>query len=397
MTDSLKRYCSEKLAVLDERRQRRSLVDTARLRAVRTGGMRVERGGRVLVDFSSNDALDLAGHPRVVEAAAEAARAYGAGATASRLVSGNHPLFSRLEARLAAHKETEAALVVGSGFLANAGVVPALVAEPDLVVVDALAHASLMTGVRLARSSVVVAPHNDVAAVAAALAAYRREQGPSGRCLVVTESVFSMDGDRAPLPQLAEVCRAHDAWLLVDDAHGFLVSPDEPPVSRFADVVTGTLSKATGSYGGTIAGPAALIELLLSRARTLVYSTGLPPSAVAAVLAALDVVDDEPERMARPRALAARFCDAVGLPSPASHIVPLTVGAEGAALELMAGLVEDGFLAVAIRPPTVPSGTSRLRLSFSAGHSEEDVDGLAAHVRRRLRGRAREAGCVKST
>lgn len=355
--------------------------------------MRVRRGGRVLVDFSSNDSLGLATHPRVIAAAAAAVHEHGAGATASRLVSGNHPLFARLEERLAALKGAEAALVVGSGWLANAGTIPALVGpgrdgadggdgvDGDLVVVDALAHASLMAGVRLSRAAVVVTPHNDVAAVTAALAARRRGHR---RCLVVTESVFSMDGDRAPLAALAAACREHDAWLLVDDAHGFLVSPASPPVAAFADVVTGTLSKASGSYGGTIAGPRELIELLVSRARTLVYSTGLPPAALAAALAALDVVEAEPARPARPAALAARFCAALDRPPPASHIVPLTVGDEASALALMAGLEEDGFLAVAIRPPTVPAGTSRVRLSFSAGHGDADVDALARSVRRRL-------------
>lgn len=380
MTDSLRAFCRDKLASLDERRQRRTLEPTARLAGARP--MTVARGDRVLVDFSSNDALGLARHPRVVQAAAGAVREHGAGAAASRLVSGNHPLFALLEERLAKTKGTEAALVVGSGFLANSGVIPALVKEGDLVVVDALAHASLMTGVRLSGARTLVVDHNDTTAFARAL----DERASFARCLVVTESVFSMDGDRAPLEALAALCRARDAWLLVDDAHGFLVSPHEPPVARFADVVTGTLSKATGSYGGFIAGPRVLVDLLTSRARTLVYSTGLPPSAVAAALAALAVVDEDPALMARPRDLAARFCHATGLPAPASHIVPLVVapgpGDEERALALMSALEREGFLAVAIRPPTVPPGTSRLRLSFSAGHTDEDVDALAAAVRK---------------
>ena len=376
-SESLRSFCRDKLGVLDERRQRRKLVDTTHLH-----GMRISRGGRTLVDFSSNDALGLARHPRVIESSAAAAREYGAGATASRLVSGNHPLFAHLEARLAAHKETEAALVVGSGWLANAGTVPALIGDADLVVVDALAHASRMAGIGLSRAQVVVMRHNDVEDAARIL---EQRRASCGRCLVITESVFSMDGDRAPLEALASLCRTHDAWLLVDDAHGFLVSPMAAPLGRVADIVTGTLSKASGSYGGSVCGPAELIELLTSRARTLVYSTGLPPSAVAAALAAIDVALGETSFMSRPHCLAARFCRALSLAAPASHIVPLHLGDEARALELMTGLDDDGFLAVAIRPPTVPAGTSRVRLSFSAGHSDDDVDALAAAVKRRWR------------
>ena len=379
---SFLRFCTDKLAALDASHRRRTSTSTKRL-----PGLRIERFvdgvARTLVDFSSNDSLGLAHHPRVLEAARDAL-VDGAGSGGSRLVSGAHPHLHALEAAVAAHKGTEAALVVGSGWLANVGVIPALVGAGDTVVVDSLAHASLFTGVRLAENAgavVVVCAHNDVDAFDAAVGAARRLR-PSGKILVVTESVFSMDGDRAPLPALREVCDRHDAWLLVDDAHGFLLDLQTAPPARFAHVVTGTLSKAAGSYGGTIAGPTALCALLLSRARPVLFGTALPPSVVAAAHAAIEIAHDEPERCARPLLLAQRLCAQAGLKTPSSQIVPVIVGDERDAMTLMNRLVGDGFLAVAIRPPTVAAGTSRLRIAISAGHSDNDIDGLASSLRR---------------
>ncbi len=378
-TDSFRQFCADKLAVLDEQHRRRRSIETRRL-----PGLRVQRrrGDDVvtLIDFSSNDSLGLAHHPAVIAAAA-AALVDGAGSGGSRLVSGAHQPLHALEAAVAAHKGTEAALVVGSGWLANVGVIPALVGSGDVVVVDSLAHASLMTGVRLTGATVHVVAHNHVEAFAAVVAS-ARSASRTARILVVTESVFSMDGDLAPLPALREVCDAHDAWLLVDDAHGFLLDLDTVSPAAFAHVVTGTLSKAAGSYGGTIAGPADLCALLLSRARPVLFGTSLPPSVVAAALAAMQVAVDEPARRQRPLLLAQRLCAAAGLPAPTSHIVPVIVGDERAALQLMEHLADDGFLVVAIRPPTVAVGTSRLRIAVSAGHSDDDIDGVAASLRR---------------
>ncbi len=321
-----------------------------------------------------------------MQAAVDAVARYGTGAGGSRLVSGNHPLFASLESRLAQIKGCESSLVVSSGYLANLGVIPALVGEGDVIVIDALAHACLMSGCRLSGARIELVAHNDSSAFRAAIArAHDDVDARGGHVLVVTESVFSMDGDRAPLIELAALCRARGAWLLVDDAHGFLVSPDEPCTSETATIITGTLSKAAASVGGSVSGPAALISLLQSRARPFVFSTGLPPAAVAAASAAIDVAMAHGDAlMGRPREQARRFCRALSLPAPASHIVPLVVGDERRALALMHDLMDDGFLAVAIRPPTVPVGSSRLRLSFSAVHSDDDVDLLAAAVKKRL-------------
>ena len=371
---SLETFCRDKLAGLDATKRRRVLVPTARL-----PGLRLQRGERVLVDFSSNDALGLSHHPRVIEAATSAAQAFGTGALASRLVAGNHPLYAALEARLAQEKRAEAALVLSSGYVANLAVIPALVDAGDLILIDELAHACLYAGARLSAARVERFAHNDVSMAAAVL---KRARGAHRRCLVVTESVFSMDGDRAPLLGLMHLANENDAWHLVDDAHGFLTSA-QPVTSAVAHVMTGSLSKATASMGGTIVGPRVLVELLTSRARPLVYSTGLPPSAIASALAVLDVVADEPALRSMAHDKARAFCGALSLPVPESHIVPLVVGDEETALRLMQDLEMDGFWAVAIRPPTVPVGASRIRLSFSAGHSDDDVRALAAAVQQR--------------
>ena len=379
-SQSLVDFCADKLATLEAQSQRRSPIQTRRLpnarveRVVDVDGAPVVS---VLVDFSSNDSLGLAHHPEVL-AAATAAASEGAGSGGSRLVTGSHPSLTTLEARIAALSQQPAAVVVGSGWLANIGAIPALVGRDDVVVVDAFAHASLFAGARLSGARLVVAAHNDVDAVAAALV-HERARSSRSRILVVTESVFSMDGDRCSLSSLSELCGRHDAWLLVDDAHGFLLGDAAGP----ADVVTGTLSKASGSYGGTIAGPRALIDLLFTRCRPLLFGTALPPSVIAAAAAAIDVATREPDRRRRPLELARRLCGALSLPPPSSHIVPIRIGAEAATLALMAGLIHDGHLAVAIRPPTVPLGTSRLRVALSAVHSDDDVDAFADSLRRR--------------
>jgi 8-amino-7-oxononanoate synthase len=374
-SSSLERFCADKLASIEQRAQRRSPVPTRRLE-----NARVERGGRVLVDFSSNDSLGLAHHPEVIAAAIAASRE-GTSSGGSRLVSGAHPSLCALEARVASLKQKPAAVVVGSGWLANVGVIPALVGPADVVVVDAFAHASLFAGVRLSGARVVIAAHNDVDAFAAALIDERARTSAS-RILVVTESVFSMDGDRGPIAVLSSLAHKHDAWLLVDDAHGFLIG-ECSLVDVAVDVVTGTLSKASGSYGGTIAGPRALIDVLFTRCRPLLFGTALPPAVIAAAAAAVDVAVREPARRQRPLVLARRFCEALRLPAPASHIVPLVIGDERTTLALMAALVDDGHLVVAIRPPTVPAGTSRLRVAFSAAHSDDDVQALVSSLARR--------------
>jgi 8-amino-7-oxononanoate synthase len=379
---SLDEFAIAKLAQLERSSLRRALVDTTRLT-----GIWVLRNGRRLLSFCCNDYLNLSHHPAVKEAAIAALRSYGVGAGASRFVSGNHPLLGELEARLAHLKETEAACVFGSGYLANLGIIPALIGPGDLVLIDELAHACLWAGARLARAAVVPFRHADVAHAGALIAELRQHHR---RALIATDGVFSMDGDIAPLHALAELAQRHDAWLMSDDAHGFGVvgggrgsnfvegSRVEVPLQM------GTLSKALGAYGGYLCASAAVVDLIRNRARTVIYSTGLPPAMAAAALAALDVIEREPGYAAFPLAKAKAFASFAGLPEPVSPIVPLLLGEAEAALKAARLLEEEGFLVVAIRPPTVPAGTARLRLTFTAQHPDRDIERLAEVVRARI-------------
>ncbi len=369
MSDSLSTFAADKLEALEARSLRRRLTPTRRL-----DGVWVERDGRKLISFSCNDYMGLSQHPQVKDAAARAVERYGAGAGASRLVTGDHPLLEALEARLAALKGAEAACVFGSGYLANAGTIPTFVGPADLILVDELSHACIWTGAKLSGAMVVRFRHNDTADLERELQARR---GKHGRALVVTESVFSMDGDVAPLGGIGRLCEAHDAWLMVDDAHGLGVPVEKP--GRI-DLAMGTLSKALGSYGGYVCATSPAIGLIKTRARTLVYTTGLPPASCAAALAALEIIEAEPERAAAPLANARRFTARLNLPPADSPITPIVLGEPETALAAAADLELQGLLVVAIRPPTVPEGTSRLRIAFSALHTPEQIDRLADAV-----------------
>ena len=371
---SLDAFAGEKLAALEARSLRRRLRPTRR-----HDGAVVERDGRRLISFSCNDYLGLSHHPEVRAAAAEAALNYGAGAAASRLVTGDHPLLGDLEKRLAKLKGTEAACVFGSGYLANTGVIPTLVGPGDAVFVDALAHACIWAGAQLSGAKIVKFDHNDVADLERLLKA---ERPLVRRALVATDGVFSMDGDIAPLDRLSEVCAKHDAWLLSDDAHGVGVLAEGRGSAALFPGATiplqmGTLSKALGSYGGYLCGSQAVVDLLKTRARTLVYATGLPPASAAAALAALDIVETQPALTALPLTKARLFTARLGLPEATSPIVPVVLGSADAALSASTALEARGFLVVAIRPPTVPEGTARLRVAFNAAHDDADVIRLA--------------------
>jgi len=378
VSDTLTRFAESKLDALSAQSLRRTLKPTHRL-----DGVMVERGGRRLVSFSCNDYLALTHHPAVKAAAIAAVEAYGAGAGASRLITGDHPLLGELETRLAALKGAEAACVFGSGYLANAGVIPTFVGRGDLILADELAHACIWSGARLSGAETLAFRHNDVEDLAAKLAARRPA---AGRVLVATDGVFSMDGDLAPLGRISEACRAYDAWLLVDDAHGLGVvgagcgSASLFPGAR-VDLAMGTLSKALGGYGAYLCASQPVVDLIKTRTRTVVYTTGLPPANAAAAIAALDVIATEPERVAAPLACARRFTRALNLPEAESAVVPIVLGEADAALAAAADLEAQGLLAVAIRPPTVPAGTARLRLAFCAAHTDDQVDRLAAAVR----------------
>lgn len=373
--DSLDRFAARKLAAIGRRGLDRVLTVTEPLDA-----RRVRRDGRELVSFASNDYLGLASDPNVVAASIEAARRYGAGAGAARLIAGNHPPYAALEARLATLKGTAAAVVFGSGYLANVGLLPLFAGRGDLIVMDELCHSCLLTGAALSRARVAQFAHNDVDAARELLGRGR----PAARhCLLVTDGVFSMEGDLAPLPELAELAREHDAWLLTDDAHGLGVVGGGRG-SSFAHAVPvdvplqmGTLSKAVGAYGGYLCASKAVVELVTNRARSFVYSTGLPPGTVAAATAALDIIVNDRARTSRPLELARRFTERLNLERAESPIVPVPLATPARALAASRALAARGFYVPAVRPPTVPPGTSRLRVAFSAAHSDADVDGLA--------------------
>ncbi len=369
--DTLDAFATRKLASLEAAGLRRRLAPTSREDATH-----VLRNGRRLLSFSCNDYLGLAADPHVLEAARAALEAHGAGACASRLITGDHPLLGELERRLAAFKGTQAACVFGSGYLANMGIISTLVGANDLVLLDELVHSSLISGAKLSGARTLTFRHNDAAHLGELLRAHR---GSAGRCLVATDGVFSMDGDLAPVGDLLAVAQAHDAWLMVDDAHGVgVVNGGRGAAHGHAvPLRMGTLSKALGSYGGYVCASAPVIDYLKTRARTFVYSTGLPPASVAAALAALDIVERDPERVAQPLRKARLFTGLMGLPEAQSCIAPVIVGDARRALAISERLEEMGYLVGAIRPPTVPPGTSRLRVTFSAAHSDGDVEGLA--------------------
>lgn len=371
---SLEHFAAAKLRSLAERALKRELSDS-----VRGVDAMVERKGRRLVSFACNDYLNLATHPLIIDAAVAAARRYGVGAGASRAVTGNHPLYGELEARLATLKGSAAAVVFGSGYLANTGIIPALMSTGDVIFVDELSHACTWSGCDLSGAKVVPFAHNDMHSLAEAL---RRERGLHRHAMICSECVFSMDGDRAPLGDIVRLADAHDAWTLTDDAHGLGVVPTDPDGAA-VPLQMGTLSKAAGGYGGYLCASADVVALVRNRARSYVYTTGLPPATVAGAIAALDFMRANPAHCALPLIKARRFTLAAGLPAAASPIVPVIIGDAAATLEESQRLLDAGYLVAAIRPPTVPRGTARLRLAFSAAHRDEDVDRLAALIRGR--------------
>lgn len=374
-----------------------------RRRLRRVGGAQdavVEVDGRRVVLLCSNNYLGLAAHPEVTEAAARASRDLGAGSVSSRLISGHMTAHADLEERLAAWKGVEAALLFSTGYHANVGVISSVVGAGDVVVSDELNHASIIDGCRLSRARVAVYRHNDVDSLRETLAAC----ADARRILVVTESVFSMDGDLAPLAAIADAAEECGAWLMVDEAHAAGVFGPagaglvaELGLTPRVHIHMGTLGKALGSFGAYVAGSRPLIDHLINRARSFIFTTGLPPSAAAAARAALDVIAREPGRAAglleRARTLGDTLRRAgLDVPNVDSQILPVLVGDARRAVEAAERLLERGYYVAAIRPPTVAPGTSRLRLSLMATHDAEHIDGVARELIDILGGSGRRDG-----
>jgi 8-amino-7-oxononanoate synthase len=396
MSASLDEFAERKLAALEQRNLRRTLIETERL-----GPVEVKRRGKRLISFSCNDYLNLSQHQAIKAAAVEATEKYGVGAGASRLVTGNHPLFAELEAKLAKLKGAEAACVFGSGYLANTGIIPALAGVDDMVVVDKLSHACIFAGAKLTGGALHVFRHNDTGHLGEILAAHRADHP---RALIVTDSVFSMDGDLAPIGELADIAAEHDAWMMTDDAHslgvvgggrgsGTVNLPSPKRSSGFAQagggqgrvpLQMGTLSKAIGGYGGYLCASQSVIDLIRTRCRTLFYSTGLPPGVVAAAIAALELIESDPDYAALPLTKAKAFTALLGLSEAESPIVPIVLGDSERTLLASRLLEDEGFLVVAIRPPTVPDGKARLRVTFTAAHKDEDIARLAEIIRTQI-------------
>lgn len=379
-------WIDDELASLERQQLRRRL-------STRNGpqSARMTLDGRELINFGSNDYLALAADPRLAEAAAQSIAHEGWGSGASPLVTGHATPHERLARRLAAFEGTESALVFSSGFTANAGTIAALVGPGDVVYCDRKNHASLFDGCRLSRADVRVYPHTDCERLAALL----DDSNKYRRRLIVTDGLFSMDGDLAPLPELTELAERHSAMLLVDEAHATGVfgvngrgAAEHFGVEDRVHVRIGTLSKALGCIGGFVAGSRSLVEWLVNRARPYVFSTASPAATAAAAIAAVDIVQQEPQRrqrlLARSQELRAELVQqGWNIGESASQIIPVVVGDPERALRMSADLRERGLFAPPIRPPTVPEGEACLRISLTFGHTEAMIEALLTALRGR--------------
>lgn len=348
------------------------------------------RGGRVLLNLASNDYLGLAQHPAIIKAISEMLLAEGGGSGASRLVTGNRPPYGRLEEALATWQKSEAALVFANGYMANSGVIRALAGRGDVVFSDQLNHASIVDGIVLSRAEHARYRHNDMTHLKALLNKHRDKR----RKLIVTDAVFSMDGDQAPLRELVSLKQEYGAMLMVDEAHSGGIYGErgeglchELGLQNEVDVHMGTFSKSFGVYGAYVSGSRTLIRWLINKARPLIYSTALPPSLVAGISTALALVQADHWRRERlfsaSRLFRSSLC-ASGFQTGTgdSPIVPVIVGDNDMALRFSQALEEEGIAAVAIRPPTVPDGTARIRFSLSAVHTDEELTDALALIHR---------------
>lgn len=382
-TSRLAAACTRTLGELEQANRLR------RLRAVESLGRTVQIDGRELLNLAGNDYLGLSQHPKLIEAAVQATQRYGVGSGASRLVSGTQPIHEQVELRFAEFKHAEAALLLPTGYAANLAVLTALAGADDLIVMDKLVHASLIDAARASDAQLRTFPHLDLARAEQLL-----NRHVKGRCFLVTDSVFSMDGDCADLPALCDLADRCGASLIVDEAHGTGVLGDDGSGLASAQgvatrvytcgtggVVVSTASKALGSLGGIITAAKPIIDLIANKARPFIYSTAIPPAQAAAIGAALDVIRDEPERRQRLAVCCRSLQDLLresGWPihddSPATPIIPLICGDEDDALKLQATFFDAGIFAPAIRPPTVAPGQSRVRLSLRSDLTEDDLN-----------------------
>ncbi len=366
----------------------RPILETARKQGLDRHAV-TPPSGKGILNFSTNDYLDLARHPHVIDRSRQALEKYGTGSTGSRLVCGTLPIHEELEERIAQEKGTAAALVFGSGYMANAGTIPALAGRNDVIFADKLVHASMIDACKLSDAKLIRFAHNDFQALE-----NRLQQVPNigKRKLIITESVFSMDGDLAPLKEIAALSEKHDAMLMVDEAHSSGIFGDhgsglvrELGLESQVNVSMGTLSKAFGGYGGFIAGSKELQELLIQSSRAFIYTTAPAPAVIGSALGVMDVLKASPNLGNILRANAAYFREllqAGGLDTlqSESQIIPILIGGNEQAMLVSQKLREQGIIAAAIRPPTVPAGTARLRLSITLAHTVDDMEHAAKQI-----------------
>ncbi len=376
LIDNYNKFIKNKLKEIYDKNQFRKLKTFRRYkRSILTG-----KKGK-LISFACNDYLSLSTDTRLINASSKAVEKYGTGSGASRLITGNNPLYKELENQLCDIKKTEACSVFGSGFLANLGVISALSGLNDLILIDSLSHASSFLGTKLTNSKVIKFNHNCMEDLEEKLIKYRTN---FQKCIILTEGIFSMDGDIAPQDKISFLKEKYNATFILDDAHGMGTVGDGTGSSSLfdkrkinIDVYIGTLSKSLGGYGGFVCGNKDLIDFLVNRCRTQIYTTGLPPAVLASSIKALTIIRKNPKLVKKPLENARYFCEKVNLKNPSSPIVPIILNDEKKVMRASKLLEENGYLVGSIRPPTVPINTSRLRLAFNSSHTKSNIKDLA--------------------
>ena len=382
-SNKINSYVNKKLKEISRNNQLRKIHDVQR-----KPKNQITINGKNAISFSCNDYLGLSLNKSVIKASEAATNKFGVGAGASRLVTGNNYLYSLLETKIKKLKKTSACCVFGSGFLANVGVISSLMDKKDLVLIDELSHASTFLGAKLSGSHMIQFKHNNVEDLEKRLYKFRNKYD---KCLILTEGVFSMDGDISPQDDISALKKKYSASFMLDDAHGLGVIGDGTGSNSLfkkkpdIDIYLGTLSKAVGSYGGFICGKKNLISFIINRCRSQIYTTGLPPSVLAASIKSLEIIKSNKRLIKKPLENAIFFSKLVGLETPVSPIVPIVLGDENKALNLSRYLNKYGYIVGAIRPPTVPKGTSRLRVAFNASHTKLQIKSLANLIKNKLK------------
>ena len=382
-SNKINSYVNKKLKEISRNNQLRKIHDVQR-----KPKNQIIINGKNAISFSCNDYLGLSLNRSVIKAAEAATNKFGVGAGASRLVTGNNYLYSLLETKIKKLKKTSACCVFGSGFLANIGVISSLMNKKDLVLIDELSHASTFLGAKLSGARVFQFKHNNVEDLEKQLYKLRNKYN---KCLILTEGVFSMDGDISPQDDISVLKKQYSASFMLDDAHGLGVIGDGTGSNSLfkkkpdIDIYLGTLSKAVGSYGGFICGKKNLINFIINRCRSQIYTTGLPPSVLAASIKSLEIIKSNKRLIKKPLENAIFFSKIVGLETPVSPIVPIVLGDENRALNLSRYLNRYGYIVGAIRPPTVPKGTSRLRVAFNSSHTKLQIKNLANLIKNKLK------------